>query len=205
MQLKELSSRSAVSSASIKFYLREGLLSPGSTGASARADYTQEHLRRLELIKVLRRVVGLGLEQIRTITDGIGDPALDDVELMGRVQALVLGLAQEQVPDHPLTAALVGSGRWADAPSRARNSLNLLLHRMDELGVPADGKVLEAYADAADQVAALDLAGVERTGSRDELAMAVAVGTHLYSELLLKTLAVAQASRAMRRPRDGSP
>jgi hypothetical protein len=31
--------------------------------------------------------------------------------------------------------------------------------------------------------------------------MTVAVGTHLYGELLLKMLAVAQASRAMR-PRD---
>jgi DNA-binding transcriptional MerR regulator len=198
MQLKELSSRSAVSSASIKFYLREGLLPPGSTAASPRADYTQAHLRRLELIKVLRQVVGLGLEKIRSITDGIDDPGLGDVELMGRVQAMVLGLAEEQVPDHPLLAALIGSGRWLDAPSRARNSLNLLLHRMDELGVPADGTVLAAYADAADQVAALDIGSVERSGSRDELAMTVAVGTQLYSELLLKTLAVAQASRAMR-------
>lgn len=198
MQLKELSSRSGVTGASIKFYLREGLLPPGSTAASPRADYTEAHLRRLELIKVLRQVAGLGLEKVKAITASIEDPRLGDVELMGRVQALVLDLAEAPVPDHPLLAGLVGSGRWADAPSPARNSLNLLLHRMDELGVPADGKVLTAYAQAVDQVAALDIGSVERAGSRDELAAAVAVGTHLYSQLLLKMLAVAQTSRAMR-------
>lgn len=198
MQLKELSSRSGVSGASIKFYLREGLLPPGSTAASPRAAYSGVHLRRLELIKTLRQVVGLGLGQIKVVTAGIEDPGLGDVALMGRVQALVLGLAEEPVPDHPLLAGLVGSGRWTDAPSQARNSLNLLLYRMDELGVPADAAVLAAYAKAVDQVAALDIGSVEQTGSRDELAAAVAVGTHLYSQLLLKMLAVAQASRAMR-------
>ncbi|MCG2623660.1 MerR family transcriptional regulator [Arthrobacter sp. I2-34] len=198
MQLKELSSRSGVSGASIKFYLREGLLPPGSTAASPRADYGEGHLRRLELIKTLRKVVRLGLDQIKAVTAGIEDPGLDDVALMGRVQALVLDLAEEPVPDHPLLAGLVGSGRWTDAPSQARNSLNLLLYRMDELGVPADAAVLAAYAQAVDQVAALDIGSVEQAGSRDDLAAAVAVGTHLYSQLLLKMLAVAQASRAMR-------
>ncbi|NKX51694.1 MerR family transcriptional regulator [Arthrobacter deserti] len=198
MQLKELSARSGMSAASIKFYLREGLLPAGSTAASPRADYTQAHLRRLELIKVLRRVVELGLDRIKAITDGIDDPLLGDVELMGRVQGTVLGLAEGPVPDHPLMAGLVGSGRWVDAPSRARNSLNLLLHRMDELGVPADADVLSAYADAVDQVAALDVGSAERARSRDDMVKTVAVGTHLYSDLLLKMLAVAQASRAMR-------
>jgi len=200
MQLKELSSRSGVSSASIKFYLREGLLAPGSTTASPRADYGPGHLRRLELIRVLRGVVGLGLAGIKELTGGIDDPGLGDVELMGRVQAMVLGLAEEPVPDHPLMAGLIGPGRWADASYPARNSLNLLLRRMDELGVPADAGVLAAYAAAVDQVAALDVGHAERAASRDELVRRVAVGTHLYGELLLKMLAVAQASRAMRSP-----
>ncbi|GER23002.1 MerR family transcriptional regulator [Zafaria cholistanensis] len=200
MQLKELSSRSGVSGASIKFYLREGLLAPGSTAASPRADYGPGHLRRLELIKTLRGVVGLGLAGIKEITGGIDDPGLGTVELMGRVQSIVLGLAEEAVPDHPLMAGLVGPGRWADASSRARNSLNLLLHRMDELGVPANPRVLAVYAAAVDQVAALDVGHAEQAASRDELAGTVAVGTHLYGELLLKMLAVAQASRAIRGP-----
>ncbi|MFD1213609.1 MerR family transcriptional regulator [Arthrobacter sp. GCM10027362] len=200
MQLKELGLRSGVSTASIKFYLREGMLPRGRIRDSSRADYTEAHLQRLELIKVLRRAVGLGLEKIKAIAAAIDDPRLGDVELMGRVQAMILGLAEEPVPDHPLAAGLIGSGRWVDAPSPARNSLNLLLYRMDDLGVPADGRVLAAYADAVDQVAALDIGSVERAGSRDELVRTVAVGTHLYGELLLKMLAVAQASRAMRPP-----
>jgi DNA-binding transcriptional MerR regulator len=195
--LKELSQRSGVSVPSIKFYLREGLLKPGTQIGTTRADYGEEHLRRLELILTLRKVVGLGLDAIGTITAAIDDPAVGGLELLGRTQSLVLGLAGEPVPDHPLLAGLLGD-RWEDRPSAARNSLNALLHRMESLGVPPDAQVLQAYADAVDQVAALDIGSVASEESRDGMVMSTAVGVHLYSGLLQGMLALAQTSRAMR-------
>ncbi|HEX2248592.1 MAG TPA: MerR family transcriptional regulator [Arthrobacter sp.] len=199
MQLKELSRVSGVSVASIKFYLREDLLKPGEPGSANRAEYTQEHLDRLELIRLLRQVVGLGLDKIKTLTSAVDNPGVDVINLLGLTQATVLGLPEEAVPDHRWTAELMSGGRWLDAPSPARNSLNELFGQMEEFGMAPDATVLSAYAAAVDQVAALDIGHVEEQSTRGQMVRTVAMGTFLYSKLLLRMLALAQTSRAMQR------
>lgn len=199
MQLKELSQASGVSVASIKFYLREGLLKPGNPGAANRAEYTEEHLDRLELIRLLRQVVGLGLDKIKTLAAAVDNPEVDVLKLLGLTQATVLGLPAEAVPDHRWTTELMSGGHWLDSPSPARNSLNELFGQMEEFGMAPDAAVLSAYAAAVDQVAALDIGHVEEQSTRDQMVRTVAVGTFLYSKLLLRMLALAQTSRAMQR------
>jgi DNA-binding transcriptional MerR regulator len=44
MRISELSARSGISVPTIKFYLREGLLPPGSPRAVNQADYGEPHL-----------------------------------------------------------------------------------------------------------------------------------------------------------------
>jgi DNA-binding transcriptional MerR regulator len=199
VQLKELSQTSGVSVASIKFYLRADLLKPGNPGTANRAEYTQEHLDRLEMIRLLRQVVGLGLDKIKTLTAAIDNPDVDVLNLLGLTQATVLGLPVEAVPDHRWTTELMSGGRWLDAPSSARSSLNELFGQMEEFGMAPDPSVLSAYAAAVDQVAALDIGHVEEQSTRDRMVRTVAVGTFLYSKLLLRMLALAQTSRAMQR------
>lgn len=46
MRLAELSERSGVSTATIKYYLREGLLTSGRQVNATTADYDESHLRR---------------------------------------------------------------------------------------------------------------------------------------------------------------
>nr|WP_240974616.1 MerR family transcriptional regulator [Arthrobacter sp. SF27] len=197
--MKELSHASGVSVASIKFYLREDLLQPGEPGSANRAEYTQEHLDRLELIRLLRQVVGLGLDKIKTLTSAVDNPEVDVLNLLGLAQATVLGLPAEAVPDHRWTTELMSGGRWLDAPSPARNSLSELFGQMEELGMAPDATVLSAYAAAVDQVAALDIGHVAEQSTRDQMVRTVAMGTFLYSKLLLRMLALAQTSRAMQR------
>lgn len=67
MQLKELSEATGTSPASIKFYLREGLLPHGETIHATRARYTKKHAKRLELIRALRHILGLNIGQIHGI------------------------------------------------------------------------------------------------------------------------------------------
>lgn len=203
MQLKELSQDSGVSVASIKFYLREDLLKPGEPGTASRAEYTQEHLDRLELIRLLRQVVGLGLDKIKTLTAAVDNPEVDVLNLLGLTQATVLGLPADAVPDHRWTTELMSGGRWLDAPSPARNSLNELFGQMEEFGMAPDAPVLSTYAAAVDRVAALDIGHVEEQSTRDQMVRTVAVGTFLYSKLLLRMLALAQTSRAMQRFPEG--
>jgi DNA-binding transcriptional MerR regulator len=207
VQLNELSSRSGVSTASIKYYLREGLLQPGEAVTATRARYGDAHLRRLHLIQALRQVVGLGIGQIRTIlsaADG-GAPRLD---VLAAVQRMVLGLEGYSVGSGDVGSeagdAVVRLRGWPDAPSDARNALNAQLELMRQLAVPVPLATLDTYSKAMDEVAALDIRETVAPEDTDQLILTAAVGMHMHSQLLLKLLALAQASHAIRRLHGGS-
>ncbi|MFF9570982.1 MerR family transcriptional regulator [Streptomyces sp. NPDC014685] len=56
MGLPEPSGKSGVEPATIKYYLREGLLRPGHRVSATQAEYDESHLRRLRLVRALIQV-----------------------------------------------------------------------------------------------------------------------------------------------------
>jgi DNA-binding transcriptional MerR regulator len=64
MKISEFSERSGVPLPTIKFYIREGLLPVGRRTAKNQADYTEEHLSRLALIRALKDDAGLAIGTI---------------------------------------------------------------------------------------------------------------------------------------------
>lgn len=199
MQLKELSASTGVSAASIKFYLREGLLPRGDEIHPTRAEYGTRHVERLELISGLRSVVGLRIDQIRTLIGLIEDAGVSRLELLGKTQAMVMGAPAEAVQDHPLVGELLTTQHWPDAPSEARAMLSNILREMEAMGLSVSADVVLGYARAAEQVAQQDLGTVFDTQSRDQAVLAVAVGVRAYSRLLLGLVGLAQASQSIRR------
>lgn len=202
MQLNELSNRSGVSTASIKYYLREGLLPPGEAVTATRARYGEKHLRRLELIQALRQIARLGIRQIGALLQ-LADGGAPRLEVLAAIQRVVLGLDGRRVEDGgagPDPAdAVVRLRHWPDAPSDARNALNAQLKLMQELSIPVPMPVLDVYSRAMDSVAALDISQTVAPEDTDQLIRTAAVGMHMHSQLLLKLLALAQASHAIRR------
>ena len=71
MTSKEMESRSGVPRANIRYYEAEGLLNPARRGNGYR-DYSEEDLRTLEKIKLLRRL-GVTIEELRALRDGKAD------------------------------------------------------------------------------------------------------------------------------------
>ncbi len=202
MQLKELSGLTGVSAASIKYYLREGLLPAGENVTATRALYSATHVERLELIKALRQVVGLTIEQIRTLLK-MADDGAPRLALLAAVQRVVLKLdasatARGAVGTPPADAVVRLRG-WPDYPSDARNALDAHLDLMESLNIPVPVELLDTYSKAMDDVAAVDIAATTAPESVDQLILTAAVGMHLHSQLLLKLLALAQASHAIRR------
>ncbi|MBD1544164.1 MerR family transcriptional regulator [Arthrobacter sp. IA7] len=202
MQLKELSERTGVSPASIKFYLREGLLPPGRSVHATRAEYSEHHLSRLELIQALRRVVGLNMAKIGSLLK-MADDGVPRLELLAAVQRAVLGL-DDVGTEHgdlrtPAGDAVVRFRNWPDVPSDARNSLNAHLALMESLGVPVTEDLLNAYSQAVDAIAAVNISATTAPEDVNQLIMTAAVGMHLHGQLVLKLLALAHASHAIRR------
>lgn len=207
MQLRELSEQSGIPAASIKFYLREGLLPAGEAVHATRAEYSDKHVERLELIQTLRRVVGLNLAQIRGLL-AMADDGVPRLTLLAAVQREVLKLDGAQGSnardgsDQSGTAgsdAVVRLRNWPDYPSDARRALDAHLQLMDSLDITVGEEVLDVYSRAMDDVARFDIAATTAPESVDRLILTAAVGMHLHSQLLLRLLALAQASHSIRR------
>lgn len=202
MRLKELSERTGVSVATIKYYLREGLLAPGRTINATLAEYDHRHVDRLRLIVALRVIIGAPIGEIATLIARIDDPDEDLFEILGHAQLLGLGLSDDVGAEPAQITTLVEQRGWTTAVE-VRRALAAQLRTMNELGIEVSDATLTRYADAADAVAQLDLASVVEAASRDEAVLRTAVGVHSYTTLLTRMVAVAQAAHAQRSDADG--
>jgi len=80
MKISELSRRSGVPTSTIKFYIRSGLVPTGELSHRNQAQYGEEHLKRVDLIRALRDIAGLPLDVVQAVLEqtdkpwGEGDP-----------------------------------------------------------------------------------------------------------------------------------
>ena len=88
MQFQELVSRSGVSAARTKLYLREGLLAPGRLRNATRAEYDDRHVARLRMIDVLRGD-GLSLAEIGPLPHATSLDVVS-IERVGAEQVLLV-------------------------------------------------------------------------------------------------------------------
>ncbi|WP_217544726.1 MerR family transcriptional regulator [Streptomyces sp. GbtcB6] len=192
MRMSELSRRSGVSVTTIKYYLREGLLPTGRQTAATQAEYDEQHLRRLRLIRALTGVRGLSVSATREVLDALGEHDGDTHRLLG----LALGtirLPADTAQDAPETAevdALVKELGWKvhqNAP--ARGTLAETITSLRSLGVPLDWHTLLPYARLAERTATLDLDQLD--GIEDPLEAA--------ERALLLTVLLEPALMALRR------
>lgn len=171
--------------ATIKYYVREGLLPPGRLTSPNQASYDEGHERRLRLIRALLDVGGLSVAGVREVL-----AALDDPE---RPLHKVLGAAADRVvpryADDPgevlaarekVTELIRRRGWLVDDRSPAADALAVALAALDEVGhAEFAEQLLDAYARAAEDVARVDLGYVNRRGAREGLVESVVVGTVL--------------------------
>lgn len=209
MKLGELASATGTSTATIKYYIREGLLPPGRKKNQTTAVYERAHLERLELIAALRRLVGLSIGQIRTLTTAIDDPNTGILMVMQTAQVLGGGLMPDSggLPDsgdgaaEALIDGVVAERGWPDSPSIARKAAVAVVDELMGLGLDVDEEYVGLIAGAVDAISGSD---IDLDDSRDRIAMNVAVGTHRYSRLVLALLQLGHASHSIiRARRDG--
>ena len=187
MRLAELSARSGLPSATVKYYLRIGLVPPGTAQSSTWATYDERHVHRLRLVRALTEVAGLSLEEVRRVVDAVG-AARSAHEARGAVQwPLSPAVVAEPSPGSVARVDdLLARHDWgvaADSPHR--RTLAAALDVLDELGLPATDEVLDRYAEALEAVAVVEVARV--SGEADPMAAAekLVVGTLLYEPVLL--------------------
>lgn len=211
MRLGELSARSGLSTATIKFYLREGLVPPGRRVTATRAEYDEEHVRRLRLVRALIQVGRVPVATAREVLAHIDDESLGRTMRLGAALWALPQHGPEPEPDDPEWAraaaeldGLLERLGWSSAREigalspayRAVVSGAVLLRR---LGYPADTEQLEPYARKMMEVAGLDLDALEEYPTTAEQAEAAVSAAVLVEPLLMSVRRLAQEEESARR------
>jgi DNA-binding transcriptional MerR regulator len=197
MRVSQLSRESGVSVASIKYYVREGLLPAGEATAVNQADYGEAHLRRLSLIRALIDIGGLSVATAKEILQAVDTP---DVPL-----AAVFGRAQRAVSQADLyertgseaarrrVDALIGDKGWlVSSKNPGRTAAANVIDAFLDSGHGSLLDLFEDYADAALAVAEADLSAVQRQSDVSAMADTVVAGTVLGDALFAALRRIAQ-------------
>lgn len=199
MRMAELARRSGLSVATIKFYLREGLLPHGTRTGVNQAVYGTSHLERLRLIRALARVAGLPLHTIRTVLDAL-DEGPSVLDAMAITQDALVGEVEGSEPDTEARrrlAEVVRARGWNCEPgspaylAAERAIADLQAEEFDELLAHLDD-----YARIADEVGRLDLQAVASLGRLDVMIRGVVLGSVLRRTLLDTFVLLAQQHHA---------
>ena len=74
MRVSELADRTGVTIASVKYYIRIGLLHPGVAQSATRAEYDESHVERVLFVRTLVDVGGLSIERITAVVAALDHP-----------------------------------------------------------------------------------------------------------------------------------
>ncbi|WP_194409274.1 MerR family transcriptional regulator [Microbacterium cremeum] len=185
MKISELSERSGVPVATVKFYIREDMLPRGEAVSATRAEYSDEHLSRLRLIAALADVRGLPLSRVRDILGLIDAPVGDPIETLGRAVGALPPYVDGDRDDYPRArAAIAELGLTYDPDFTAVAQLDEALGALEGAGLDASPAVLRRYADAMTQVARAEIAPVASMPLENAVSYAV-LGTALYEPVML--------------------
>ncbi|MGO2111564.1 MAG: MerR family transcriptional regulator, partial [Pseudoclavibacter sp.] len=166
MKLAHLSERSGASTATIKYWIREGMLAPGRLRNQTTAVYDASHLERIELIRTLRERFDLPIAEVRRVTSLIDDPSVSLLDVMEACQLIATGLR------HPERAApgthadavdeMVRRAGWPDVPTVARDAMAEAIREAADAGFAVSSERLASYATGLFEIAAHDVGYVRR-------------------------------------------
>ncbi|MFB7176973.1 MerR family transcriptional regulator [Streptomyces sp. NPDC056257] len=215
MRLAELSERSGVAIATIKYYLREGLLPPGRRVSATTADYDEDHLRRLRLVRAMIQVGKVPVATVREVLRHVDDDSLGRTIRLG---AALWALPQEDGPDEgaegdadqAVVAAraevdlLLDMLGWTTARelgelSPVHRSLVVAVATLNRLGYPWDAELMAPYGRLMHQAAVRDLDFVETHPSETEKVETAVAATILFQPVLRALHRLAQEEESARR------
>lgn len=198
VRMAELSHVSGLPAATIKWYLRIGLLHAGTATAPNQAQYDGSHIHRLRLVRALLEVAGLSVANTRRLVEAMDDPGASLPDVLAAAHAATSRAPTGPVPADTLVDAYIRSRGWIvsdDAP--ARGDLAAVLTAMQALTrlggedrTPAAdteeavAALLDPYAAAVEPLAAAEIGGLPPAAPREVVVERVVLGTLLMEQAL---------------------
>lgn len=198
MRVSELVDRTGVPLATVKYYLREGLLMPGQATSATRSVYDESHVRRLGLIKALSGI-GLPINRIKVIVEVIEDPGPSLFAALAEAVSALPPYSEPSTTDsvgYPRAeAALRQLGQTCDPENPAVAQLDRALAAAEAAGVPMTDERLAAYAPHIMGLATVDIDSMPRESAAAAIEYAV-VGTVVYEPVIAALRRIAHSELA---------
>ena len=199
MLISELAERSATPAATIKYYVREGLLPPGERVGGNRTLYAEEHERRLRLIRAMLEVGQLSIAAVKNVLSALDEP---DAPLAHTFDTAQQALSRAAVPDvaepTPESLARVDAvaarAGWTGCEENiGREIAARVIDAFANADFPLADDYLDDYAAAARIHADADLEAVGILPDPSRMTELMVVGTVLGDTLALGLRRMAQA------------
>ena len=213
MRISELSDRSRVPVPTIKYYLREGLLAAGERTAPNQAQYGEAHIQRLQIIRALRDVGALSIDQVRRVLEAVDDSGPPSPRFVGlAIDALSERGRPRRQPSPEEEAELAGALEAVDGilaglgwrvrkECAAKRDLAEALLALARLGPEADegsGDSLSVYIRAAEMISQTEIPDDWDPAAAPASALEYAViGTVLFEPVILSLRRLANEHRAI--------
>jgi DNA-binding transcriptional MerR regulator len=200
MWISELSRRTVVPVATIKYYLREGLLPHGEAVGATRARYDETHERRLRLIRALVQAGGLSLSRVRGVLAAVDEEWREMHQVLGAAHGALLPQAPVGSPESKdrVDRLIADQGWRVHECSPDRALLAGALDALEEVGYRLDDKLLQTYAEAAQLIGDAEVANLPAE-DRAEAVEKVIVVTSLGGPVVLALRRLAQQSASAHR------
>ncbi|MFC4082514.1 MerR family transcriptional regulator [Amycolatopsis samaneae] len=201
--MAELSAESGVPVATVKYYLREGLLPPGERTSPNQARYDVSHVQRLKLVRALREVGGLSVAAVGEVLKAIDDSATTYNALGVALDALTPQPDEASEEDRAwargLLAGLAEQHGWKlhDGDPTERNVIDVLC-RIRDLGHDELIVRLDEYAALAQELAVIDLGITTGLPTVERIVEAAVVGSVLGDRLFAGLRRFAQEGESRR-------
>jgi DNA-binding transcriptional MerR regulator len=200
VRVSELAKQTSVSVATVKYYIREGMLAAGDPTGPRRAAYDNSHVQRINLIKALTGPAGLSVSQVKAILRIIDEP---ESSLNDRLAAATAVLADgadtgtdESYPRARQVVDWLGEPYRAEAPAAAL--LESALHAVETAGFELHPNQFAIYGEHMLAIAASEIANIP-TDPAEAVQYAV-LGTVLFEPVLTAIRRLGQQSLVKRRP-----
>jgi DNA-binding transcriptional MerR regulator len=187
--VSELSERADVPLATVKYYLREGLLPAGESTGPRRAEYDERHLRRLRVLRLLREVGEVPVTSLRQIVDALDDEEMSVHDAMAQI-ADVITAGPEPGEQDPAALSMVDElfevMGWDDIRPESIDRLRLaaLVSALNGPGpLGANVEVLSFYAGLADHLARTEISLVDHSMERSRLLEDMVTGSVVYGQV----------------------
>jgi DNA-binding transcriptional MerR regulator len=187
--VSELAERADVPLATVKYYLREGLLPVGETTGPRRAEYDERHLRRLRVLRLLREVGEVPVTSLRQIVDALDD---EDLPVHGAITQIadVISAGPDPGEQDPASLAMVdevfGVMGWDKIRPESvdRQRLAALVSALNAPGpLGANVEILSFYAAVADGLARAEVLLVDHSVERSRLLEDMVTGSVVYGQV----------------------